>query len=342
MSAFPRSLVLGAILLCLCISPASAALTLCNRTSYILYVASATETATEVASQGWSRIVPGACRNVVAGDLHAIALDIYARTSQAHLGPARAWGGDRQVCAQDLDFNIHTPSTIHDCPSDNFYLLPFARIDTRRMTAWTSTLSETPSIATLTDARTAGLKRLLHDLGYHIAAIDSRPDKEAETALADFRRRQNLAPQASATDLFDALETNALKVATPSGYSICNDTAKPIAAALGEKSAANWISHGWWKIAPGSCARAITAPLAAEFLYLYVQRVGGPALVSGREKFCVADIEFDIQGRSRCKDRGLGELGFAATPVRGVSGFAAHVGDSGLLGQPQRTSATLK
>jgi uncharacterized membrane protein len=336
MSAFSRCFALAIVVLCFFTARASAALTLCNRTSYILYVATATETASDVASHGWTRVVPGVCQSVLASDLGAVALDIYARTSQAHSGPARAWGGDRQVCVQDINFTTHVPSSSHDCPSDNFYLLPFARIDTRRLVSWTSTLSESPSLASLTDARIAGLKRLLHDLGYPIAAIDGHPDKVAETALADFRKRQHVKPEASAADLFDALETNAVKVATPAGYSICNDTTKSIAAALGEKSAANWVSHGWWKIAPGSCARAITAPLATDMLYLYVQKVGGPALVSGQDRFCVADIEFDIQGRAHCKERGLGELGFAATPVKGLSGFAAHVGEAGLVRSSRR------
>jgi len=331
-----RTFALAVVLLCLGTSSSSAALTLCNRTSYILYAATATETTSDVASRGWSRLVPGTCQNVLGGDLSALALDVYAKTSQAHSGPARAWGGDRQVCVQDLDFAIHTPSAVHDCASDNYYLVSFARIDTHRLASWTSTLSESPSLASLTDARIAGLKRLLHDLGYPIAAIDGHPDKEAERALADFRKRQHVKPEASAADLFDALETNASKVATPAGYSICNDTTKPIAAALGERAADRWLSHGWWKIAPGSCARAITASLATDALYLFVQRVGGPALVSGKDKFCVADIEFDIQDRAHCRDRGLGELGFAATPVKGLSGFAAHVGETGLLRAARR------
>jgi uncharacterized membrane protein len=331
MSAFARTLLFAIVVLLFFTTPATAALSLCNRTSYILYVATATETSSEVASHGWTRVVPGACQTVLASELSGVALDVYARTSQAHSGPARAWGGERQICVQDTDFNIRTPSAVHDCPSDNFYVLPFARIDTRRMASWTSTLSESPSLASLTDARTAGLKRLLHDIGYPIATIDGHPDKEAERALADFRKRLHVKPEATAAELFDALETTAFKIATPAGYSICNDTAKPIAAALGEESAGNWISHGWWKVAPGSCARAITAPLAVTTLYLYAQTVGGPVLVGGKDKFCVADIEFDIQGRTRCKDRGLGELGFAATPVKGLSGFAAHVGETGLL-----------
>jgi uncharacterized membrane protein len=157
MSAFSRTFALAIVMLSLFSAPASAALTLCNRTSYILYVATATETTGDVASRGWARVVPGACQNVLTSDLSAVALDVYARTSQAHSGPARAWGGDRQICAQDVDFDTHVSAAVHECPSDNFYLLPFARIDTRRMASWTSTLSESPSLANLTDARIAGL-----------------------------------------------------------------------------------------------------------------------------------------------------------------------------------------
>jgi uncharacterized membrane protein len=99
-----------------------------------------------------------------------------------------------------------------------------------------------------------------------------------------------------------------------------------------------WTSHGWWKIAAGSCAKAITAPLTTDSIYLFVQKVAGPALVSGSAKFCIADIEFDIQGRTRCKERGLGEAGFAPTRVLGLSGFAAHVGEAGLIA-PRRGAA---
>jgi uncharacterized membrane protein len=334
---------LGALLcalLLLASTPATAELKVCNRTSYVLYTATATATAGEIASRGWTRIAPGDCQIVLRGDLTATLYYLYARTSQAHGGPARAWGGGQSVCVKDVTFATHRPVSEHDCESDNFFALRFAAIDTHHLKSWTTTLSETPAIATLTDARTAGLKRLLRDLAYRIATIDGHPDKAAESALYDFRKRQHLTATASASDLFDALETTALKVTAPAGYSICNDTAKPLAAAIGQNEANNWTSRGWWKIAAGSCAKTITTPLATESVYLFVQKVAGPALVSGSEKFCVADIEFDIQGRTRCKDRGLGEAGFAQTRVKGLTGFAAHVGETGLVAPRYR--ATLK
>ena len=335
-----RFAALVGALLCVASTPASAELNVCNRTSYVLYTATASATEREIASRGWTRIVPGGCQVVLSGALTDAAYYVYARTSQAHSGLARAWGGERQVCVRDVNFSTRAGASASGCESDDYYTLPFAKIDVHRAISWTSTLSETPTIATLMDARIAGLKRLLHDLGYAVSAIDGHPDKAALSALFDFRRRQHLPSGASAGDLFDALETSALRVSTPVGYSVCNDTAKPIAVALGEKTGANWISQGWWKIAPGSCTKAITTPLSADGYYLYAQALDGRALVKGSEKFCVADIEFDIQGRIGCKNRGLGEVGFATTPVQGLSGFAAHVGETGLVAS--RTRSPLK
>src|SRR5262249_17498622 len=140
-----------------------------------------------------------------------------------------------------------------------------------------------------------------------------------------------IATNASIDDLFDALETEALKTATPAGYSVCNDTVKAVAAALGQKQGQTWVAHGWWKIGAGSCAKLVADLNGIESLYLFVQKIDGPPLVTGKEKFCVADIEFDIQGRTNCVKRGMAEVGFLETKVRGLPGFSAHVGEQGLV-----------
>ncbi len=168
--------------------------------------------------------------------------------------------------------------------------------------SWTATFSESPALTTLPQAQLAGLKRLLRDTGYRIGAIDGGRTRQPDKALADFRKKLRLAPTASSNDLFDALETETLKTATPAGFAVCNDTAKAVAAALGQKTAQRHGSaHGWWKIGAGSCARLVADLNGVDNLYLFVQKINGPALVTGgRTKFCVADIQFDIQGRERC------------------------------------------
>jgi uncharacterized membrane protein len=312
-------------------TPAGAAMKVCNRTSYVLYTATASDAHTGINSQGWSRTAPGACRVVLRDDLTAPAYYIYARTSQAHSGPSRAWGGDKAICVKDTNFATQNPFNARDCLSDDFFELPFAGVDTHHLRSWTMTFSESPALTSLAQAQLAGLKRLLHDLGYRIGALDGRPDRATDAAVADFRKRLRLAANASMDDLFDALETEAMKTATPAGYSVCNDTAKSVAAALGQRQGKDWVAHGWWKIAAGSCARLVGDLTGIDSVYLFVQKIGGPPLVTGPEKFCVTDIEFDIQGRQSCKQRGLTEAGFLETKVRGLSGFSAHVGDQGLV-----------
>jgi len=327
-------LCLGVLALALGVAfaaPAGAAMKVCNRTSYVLYTATASDAHTVINSQGWSLIAPGDCRVVLPGDLTAPAYYIYARSSQAHSGPARAWGGSRDVCVKETNFATQNPFTAHDCLTDDFYQLPFAAVDTHHLRNWTMTFSESADLATMPQAQLAGLKRILRDLGYRIAAIDGRPDKAADAAIADFRKRLRLAPTASVDDLFDALETEAMKTATPAGYAVCNDTAKAVAAALGQKQGATWVAHGWWKIGAGSCATLVADLGGIDSLYLFVQKIGGPPLVTGKDKFCVTDIQFDIQNRGNCTKRGLNEVGFLETKVRGLTGFSAHVGEQGLV-----------
>lgn len=310
-------------------TPADAALNLCNRTSYVIYAATASLSGTNVATKGWTRLAPGACKNALTEDLAAPAYYVYARTSLAHAGPSRAWGGTASFCVRDGDFAISAASAAA-CDDESFPL-SFAQIDTHHMRSWTMTFTESAQLASLQDAELAGLKRLLRDNGLKVGAIDGRPDKDAAASLATFRARMRMPPKASAADLFDALETDAMKTTAPAGYAICNDSKAPLLAALGQQNAGKWASHGWWKVAPGSCAKAITTPLAADKIYLYAQHPDGRPIVRGPAAFCISNVAFDIPDRTRCKERGLQDAGFAETATKGLSGYAVHIGDEGLL-----------
>ena len=310
-------------------TPAQASLALCNRTSYVLYAATAAQTGNAVAVKGWTRLAPGECKPAIAGDLVASAYFIHARTSLAHAGPARAWGGTASFCAREGDFAL-TTSPVANCDDDSFPLA-FASVDTHHLRNWTMTLTEQPAIKTLTDAQLAGLKRLLGDNHLKVGAIDGKPDKDAAASLATFRTQMRIPPKASAADLFDALETDAMKITAPAGYTICNDGKSPLGAAIAQKNGADFISHGWWTIAAGACAKAITTALATDKVWLYAQHPTGKPVVAGNNAFCIANIAFDIQGRTRCKERGLQVAGFAETSTKGQSGHVVHIDDEGLL-----------
>jgi uncharacterized membrane protein len=329
-------------LACVAATSANAGLKLCNRTSYILYAATGAVQNNQAAMQGWARLIPGSCQSVIAAPLTPRAsYFVYARTSFGHSGQTRAWGGDQPLCVKDGPFALKTALAGSRCPDDTFSL-PFAHIDTHRQKSWAMTFDDNPAFKTMKDAESAGLKRLLRDQGAKIKTIDARPDKTADAAMAAFRKRLNMAPTATIANLFDALETETLKLTAPAGYSVCNDTAKSIWVALGMRTKDKWLSRGWWKIAAGGCARAISESLATDTIYLLAQTPGGVPIVYGPEKFCTTTVEFDIQNRGNCKARGLVEAGFAATHVRGLSGYTAHVSENGLIMMPRNYSAMPK
>ncbi len=307
-------------------APAKAALSACNRTSYVLYAAAAALKTADLSLQGWTRIVPGACAEVVRGDLTADAYYLTARSSRAHSGAPRAWSGPANFCVKDKDFSLRLPFGGH-CPADGFET-GFAPIDTHHMRHWNTTLRETPDLPSMPASARAGLRRLLSDAGVR----DTGDDKKLESALAAFRRRLHLAANAPNGALFDALETEAMISAVPAGYTLCNDTKASFWAAIGQKKDGAFVSRGWWTVAGGSCSHLVTDAIAGETIWLRVERGKGAPLVGGPNGFCVTTIEFDIQGRQNCVQRGLTEAGFAETNLKGAAGFVAHVAGNGLVG----------
>jgi uncharacterized membrane protein len=311
-------------------SPAQAQLELCNRTSYILYAAVAEQDKESVTTQGWARVVPGECKTALDTPLTKAAYYAYARTSPAHSGAAHDWGGKVRLCVAQKNFKLRSPLGTVPCSAESS-ALPFAQIRTNGLSVWTTTFTESDDLSTADAARTAGLKRLLSDTGVKSIKIDGKPDKKTGDALSAFRKRVKIDPKAGMDAMFDALETEALKTATPAGYTICNDTDGDVWTVMAMKNGRDWTTRGWWKIAAGSCAKAITTPLAIEAIYLHAEKHANAKLVSGPEKFCLTNMQFEIQGRGNCTKRGLTETGFAITATKGLSGYTAHIGNQGLV-----------
>jgi uncharacterized membrane protein len=318
------------ILLALWAVPAEAALKLCNRTSYVLYAATAAITGSGGETRGWTRIVPGDCQVARSEPLTAQAYMVYARSSLSHSGPPRAWGGNFPVCVKDVDFVLRQKAIQAACTEDDTFALPFAALNTHGRRNWTMTFDEAPAYPSLIAAQLAGVKRLLADNGFHIGAIDGKPDKATGTALAAFRARMHFPPSAGNAELFNALEAEARKTVTPAGYTVCNDTGDMVLVALAQTVKGNAAVHGWWKIEGGACARAVTTPLASDAVWLLAQKKNGGTIVGGSDPFCITAVQFDIQGRGNCAARGFSQAGFAKTDTRGRSGYVAHIGSNGL------------
>jgi len=336
-AVFCAALLLGAGLHA---NPAAADLRVCNRTSYILYAAVGFEAGVQMLTRGWTRVVPGDCAVALQLPLSQPINFVYARSSRAHSGPARAWGGRIRLCGKEANFAIDVPVGAARCGSDDAFLMPFASVATGHAPSWTTTLTDTQHFATPAAARAAGIARLLGDIGYKVGRDVATNDAARSQALADFRIRMRLPANASDSALFDALESEALKSAAPAGYSVCNDGKAELWAAIALRSSVISVARGWWDVPPGACAKVLTAPLAFDTVYLLAEKHGNNRLASGPTNFCVTDVTFEIYGNARCAARGLIENGFAATNTRGLKGFIAHIGDNGLISAAPKPTQT--
>ena len=108
-------------------------------------------------------------------------------------------------------------------------------------------------------------------MAIQIAAIDAKPDKATGAALADFRKKMQFADRDGNDKLFRALESEAAKHgAPPQGYhGLQRRPGADLTAALGENIGGDVVSRGWWRIAPGGCARVITTPLKEDAIWLF-------------------------------------------------------------------------
>jgi uncharacterized membrane protein len=326
-----KRLLLVAIGLMFALAPAPghATLTMCNRTSYILYAATSAIQSPRSETRGWTRIAPGECQVARKEALTAETYLVHARSSIAHSGAPRAWGGAYPVCVKDTDFMIRQAVTQPNCTAEDTFALPFASLDNRGKSVWTMNFDETP-IMGLSEAQLAGVKRLLKDNGYRINRIDGRPDKPTGAALADFRKRMQFGLNAGNAELFDALEREARKKIAPSGYTVCNESRDSLLVALGQMEKNQPVSRGWWTVQPGACAKTVTTPLNTAAMFLLARKRNGGTAVGGPRKFCTAAAAFEIRGAENCTLRGLTEFGFAPTPTRGLTGYVAHIGPAGL------------
>jgi uncharacterized membrane protein len=324
------ALGIAAAMLLFAALPGHAALTLCNRTSYVLYAATAAIKSPQTQTQGWIRIAPGECQVARKEALTAETYLVHARSSLAHAGAARAWGGSFPMCVRDTNFAFNQSVTMAACSAEGTFALPFAALDTGGRANWTMTLDEQPALPSLPAAQLAGVKRLLRDNGYQTGPVDGTTNRQTGIALAAFRKKA-LSEKAGNAELFQALENEARKTNAPAGYTVCNDGNAVLDVALGELAKGKPASRGWWTVARGACARLLTAPLGGNSYYLFARRKDGSVVAGGTEKFCVSPTAFEVHERGNCATRRQSEAGFVRTETGGQPGYTARIGDKGLL-----------
>lgn len=306
---------------------ANADLEICNKTSYVLETALAVEERGAAATRGWFRSAPGECKTVLQGRVEANKLFLHARALPIYGGSPLAQVGDADFCIAEGHFVIAGASK---CPARSGQrLVRFTAVKpSEGENGLTANLAETANYS-LTQARLAGIQRLLVLGGYDANPIDGVEGKKTELALAQFLRDRGLPQDASKEANFFAILGEAVKSADGIGFSWCNETQHIIMTALGIPGKNAVVTRGWYRLDPGKClkpeidgrpdkvysfAEAIDADGQA------LRRADKTIIWGGSTPLCTRNVRFEIDDQTDCLGKGLNATGFVTVELAGKSG----------------------
>lgn len=285
--------------------PALASLKQCNNTSYVLETAIAYRASNRWKVEGWWTLQPGTCKTVIQENLKGEDYYTFARSIVGHLGDVKAWGGAYPFCTGDGTFSLTNKT---DCETEELALHYFSRLATGGSKDWVNTFTE-PSDFTASKARTAGIQRLLKDIGFNRVHIDGFMGKRTRMAISKFKKDNKLpAGDFLTPELFDGLARAANRQAEDMGLQLCNETPHKLFAAIAyPEGKKKWTSKGWYEIPEGECIKTLKDKLDQRYYYTYAEAELGPnemMIWGGERAFCVNNIRFDIGEGIDCAAQG--------------------------------------
>lgn len=304
----------------------------CNETSYVLEAATGRPDGRAIVVQGWTRLRPGECRIAVQAPLARGTHYLYARSSSAHRGGRRQWGGDARLCVDSSDsFTIENPP---QCAAMSLDERRFRRVQINKRDSWRTSFSEATPY-TVSRARQAGLQRLLDDAGYDLREGRRGADpRRIAQAIAQFRTTARLSPTASENQLIDALENFARRRAQQVGLTLCNRARGRMWTAIARRRGEGWESRGWWPLNPGGCVRTIDEELIQEAYFVHASLEspdGTRQLAAGGEPFCTSSARFAVIGRVNCEARYYDTMLFTPIATRGREGLLVELEERDFL-----------
>jgi len=310
---------------------------LCNETSYVLESATGRPDGRAILVQGWVRLRPGECRTAIAAPLARGTHYLYARTSSAHRGGRRQWGGEATLCVDPGNsFEIENPP---QCAAMGLEERDFRRVQINKRDSWRTSFAEAQPY-TLPRARAAGMQRLLIDAGYDIREGRSGADpRRIAQAVGQFRSAARLAPNANEDQMIDALETAARRRAERLGLTLCNRTRARVWTAMARRRGEGWESRGWWQLGPNGCVRALDEALLQDAYYVYAaleSPEGDRLLAAGGEPFCTSPARFAVLGRERCEERFYDTTLFTRISARSRDGMIVEFEERDFLQSNER------
>jgi uncharacterized membrane protein len=116
-------------------APAQAKFAVCNKTTHPLMIAIAYAAGGQWKSEGWWRVEPQKCSDILDGPLKAR----YYYLRGVHLGADGGWDGNRFFCVAAQNFAIRGRDK---CRKRGYYQSGFFEIDTGEKASWTQNLSD--------------------------------------------------------------------------------------------------------------------------------------------------------------------------------------------------------
>lgn len=291
--------------------------TLCNQTSFIIEAATARPVGQSVVVEGWTKLRPGACAIAAPAPLVKDVHFIYARSSTAHRGGNRNWGGENELCVDTTgSFSIESPPV---CASMGLDERRFRPVLIERSSSWRTNLKEIEDYS-LDRARQAGVQRLLKDADVYTGRIDGDIGRRTRAAIREFLKEQGLDQDTSDADLIDILEQAAIARARNVGMTLCNRTNNRIWASIGRRRGEGWESRGWWILEGQGCARVIDEPLLQTQHYVYAEMDNNEdnsyrTLRETSKEFCVTRSKFAIVAIENCEASAYRTADFFGTTI---------------------------
>lgn len=288
----------------------------CNETSYIIETATGRYEGQGVVVEGWTRLRPGACDRVVKGTLRPGVHYLFGRSSTAHRGGRKIWGGTNKLCIDPT--GSFAVENIPNCSVMGLEEREFRPVLIENAKRWRTSFTETEK-RNLEQASAAGVQRLLDNAGVYSGRIDGYLGRKTRAAIGDFLESKGLDAETSDADLMDILEQTAIERARNVGLTFCNRTNNRIWSAMARRRGEGWESRGWWLLEAGGCARVIDEPLLQAGLFAYAEMETGNGdvrmLTRGSDSFCVSKAKFAITGREACEEAAYRTGQFVATPA---------------------------
>ncbi|AGT11478.1 hypothetical protein JCM7686_pAMI6p148 (plasmid) [Paracoccus aminophilus JCM 7686] len=113
-------------------------------------------------------------------------------------------------------------------------------------------------------------------------------------------------------------------------FKLCNQSYDVLNIAIAqpgpEQAAADdFVTRGWWRVAPNQCATLVREPLKTRFLYVFATDVFGKEALSGAIPLCVGTRRFVIERQGDCLLRGFLDARFLEVDTTDQSDWTVFV-----------------